>query len=161
LLGKNPEVFAFIDAAFKAVGFKNGLGIEVDERTGKIEMDAKAAKLLEDNFLLLRRLDDLGDAITVVFPQIEEELEKMTGIKGTYDEGQRVMRTMSFVLGLSQKDIDLEAQKLYEFKDSLRRAEEERRKDMNKTPGAQRRSQQYYKSYQKRQKRLRTIYEGY
>lgn len=159
LLGKNPELFAFLDATFRAVGIKDGLGIEVNEKTNKIEMDAQAAKLLEDNFLLLRRLDDMGDVVTTIFPQIETELERLTGITDRYEDKQRVLRTMSTFLGLSQKDFDRDKQAEYEFRDALRRAEEARRKDMKKTPGSQTRSRKYYESYQRRMRRLRAATE--
>jgi hypothetical protein len=159
LLGKNPEVFAFIDSVFKAVGIKDGLGLEVDEKTNKIQMDGQAAKLLEDNFLLLRRLDDMGDVVTNIFPQIEEELERLTGITSKYEDKQKVMRTLSTMLGFSQKDFDRDKQAEYEFRDALRRAEAERAKDRRKTPGSQRRSSRYYQSYQKRIRRLRSATE--
>lgn len=155
LLGKNRGVFAFLDSVFRVAGFENGLGIKVDDKTGKITMNAQAAKLLEDNFLLLRRLDDLGDTLTTIFPQIDDELEKLTGLKGRYDDAQRLMKTMSFALGISQRDIDLEKQNEYEFRDALRRAEERRREDARKVPGSQKRSTDYMRRYQKKIRRMR------
>jgi hypothetical protein len=159
LLGKNPELFAFLDATFRAVGIKDGLGIEVNEKTNKIEMDAQAAKLLEDNFLLLRRLDDMGDVVTTIFPQIENELSRLTGITDKYEDKQKVLRTMSTFLGLSQKDFDRDKQAEYDFRDALRRAEENRRKDAKKTPGSQTRSRKYFETYQRRMRRLRAATE--
>lgn len=155
-LGKNPEVFAFIDAAFRAIGFKDGLGIEVDEDTGKIEMDAKAAKLLEDNFILLRRIDDMADLVTTAFPKIEEELEKLTGIKDKYDAGQKIMRTFSTFFGITQRDIDQDRQEEYRFRQALREAEAERAKERKRKPGSQYRSQKYREAYQKRLRRIRS-----
>jgi len=155
VLGNNPELFAFIDSAFKSIGIKNGLGLEVDQ-DGKMQMDGKMAKLLEDNFIFLRRIDDLGGTLTAIFPQLDKALEDLTGTKDRYTDADRALKAMSFALGISEKEIDLEKQKGYDFKEALRRAEEARSLARKKAPGYQQRSDKYYQSYENRMRRLRS-----
>ncbi len=154
-LAANPNVLEFMDASAKWFGMENGLGLRVDD-DGKLVMDAKIAKVLEDNFLLMKRIDDLGDSAATILPQIEDTVEEFTGTKHPADDLTKMYRAMSFSMGLTQREYDQDQENERKFREMLKRAEANKQRDKNKIPGYKARSDRYYLDRQKRMMKLRS-----
>jgi hypothetical protein len=156
LFAAAPITLQTVDALLKAMGYEPGLGATIGDK-GELQIDAKIQYILEANFPLIQRIDQMGDSIATVLPQIEQVSEKLTGIKTGYDEVARRMKAMSFALGITQKDIDKDKEAEYAFREVLKKAEEELQKARKTQPGYEVRQEKYLRQARKRMRRLRTI----
>jgi len=154
LLMKSPEVLTFLDNAARFAGMENGLDIG-DDGKGHLLIDGKIQYLLENNFLLLTRLQQVADLPMAMFPELERLLAAKTGYKDRYEGTAKLLRSLSFWVGLSQRDVDLDKEEEYRFRDLLKKAEAERAKDRARTPGAQARRLAYQTRMRQREERLR------
>jgi hypothetical protein len=145
LFAMSPPLMQIMDAMLVGVGYEKGLGMEKDEK-GKLLIDAKVAYVLETNFPLLQRIDQVGDAITSFIPQIEEEMAKITGYSHDLTEVNKRLKTISFLMGVSEKEYDLARVELQRQRDILEKAEKRAREEMRKLPGSEQRLRRYLRS---------------
>jgi hypothetical protein len=150
----SPHIVGFVDGILKYFNIsEDGLDIGQDKE-GRLVMDAKIQKILENNFLILERLDQTWDSITTIIPQLEEAVVKTTGYKNKYEGIDKVFRVMSFLFGIKQKDIDLDKERLWRYRDMLKEAEKKRKEARYKKPGYQKRSEEYRRKEMKRLRKM-------
>ncbi len=125
LFTKSPKMVSFLDRTVKLMG-GNGLGLRVNERTGKMEMDASIAKLLETNLPVLRTIDRLVLTGTALIPGMEEAMEQATGATDDYGKLEAYFQWQSWYLGIKRKAVDMEEARREYGSDILERAEKER-----------------------------------
>ncbi len=154
LLGSNPKIMEIIDSAIKAAGYENGLNAQKNDK-GQLEIDGKIAYLLETHFLLLKRLDQIGQGISVVFPAVEQAIENATGYSDLYQGTEKLFQSMSYYLGIKQKDIDLDREEGFKFRKALEKAEKKRSEYKKSQPGYKKILDKYIKSNEARVKRLK------
>lgn len=152
LLAASPELLQTIDSIARTV-LPDGLGLEVDEN-GKLRMDAKIKRVLEDNFILIQRLTQMGDALSTIFPQIDKAVEEFTGTKGL-DNVDRLFKTLSFSLGFSIRDYEQDYIDKKRFQEIYEKALEERKSSKSNIPGYRKRSKESTKRFEKQMKKLR------
>lgn len=145
LFAMSPPLMQIMDAMLVGLGYEKGLGMEKDDK-GKLLIDAKVAYVLETNFPLLQRIDQTGDAITFFIPQIEEEMAKITGYTHDLSEVNKRLKTVSFLMGVSEKEYDLARVELQRQREILKKAEERAREDMRRLPGAEQRLNRYLRT---------------
>jgi hypothetical protein len=156
LFAAAPITLQIVDAILKATGYEPGLGATMG-KDGELQIDAKIQYILEANFPLIQRLDQMGDSVATVLPQIEQASEKLTGFKTGYDAVAQRLKAMSFALGITQKDIDKDKESEYAFKETLKKAEEELQKARKTEPGYEIRQAKYLRQARERMRRLRAI----
>jgi hypothetical protein len=142
LFAMSPPLMQFADALLVGLGYEPGLGMEKDEK-GRLMIDSKVAYVLETNFPLLQRIDQAGDAVTEFIPQIETEMAKITGYTHDLSEVNKRLKTVSFLMGVSEKEYDLARVELQRQRDILEKAEKRAREELRKLPGAQQRLDRY------------------
>lgn len=148
-----PVVMQFVDGVLRMAGFKDGLQAERGEN-GELLIDGKVKKVLEDNFIVIQRLDNLLDTATTFIPQLETWLEKNAGYKDTADEMDKFFKTMSFLFGIKEKDFSKDQEEEIRIRDIMEKAQAKRNKDLKKTPGYKKRRAKYEKAYQRKVRRL-------
>lgn len=153
LLAANPRVLQFVDSVATGLGLEGGLNAGKDDK-GRLVIHGKVAKVLEDNFIILRRLKQLGDTLFLVFPSLAEKLERLTGYADTSEGLQKFFKTMSFLLGIKQADIDMDMEESFRAREVLKKAEEARAKDRKKLPGYQERRRESINRMVQRRERL-------
>jgi len=153
LFAANPQMLGFMDSLIKAVGYKDGLEARRDQQ-GRLVIDAKIQKILENNFILLERLDQSWDTITTVIPQLEDAAAKFTGYENKYQGVDKFLRVISFMFGIKERELDLEEERLYRYKKILEDAEAERRKERKKQPGYEKRTNEYLLKERRRMRKL-------
>lgn len=154
LLGANPKIMEILDSAIKAAGYENGLNAQKNEK-GQLEIDGKIAYLLETHFLLLKRLDQIGQGISTVFPAVEQAIENATGYSDLYQGTEKLFQSMSYYFGIKQKDIDLDKEEGYKFRKILEKAEKKKSEYKKSQPGYKKILDKYIKSNEARVKRLK------
>lgn len=153
LIAAVPGVLQVLDAAARIIRPEDGLDFEYTD-DGQLLIDGKIQFLLETNFLVLKRLEQMGDLPLMAFPELEKKLAEVTGVKDKYEGVARTLQTLSFWLGIKQKDIDLDQQESYRFREILKDAEKQRSKALRRAPGAQARRTDYQKRQQTQMARL-------
>lgn len=152
-LAAQPQMLGVVDGLLKFFGNPKGLGVTKGEK-GELNIDGKIQYLLEANFPLLNRIDQLGDTITEFFPQIERGVADLTGYEKGYDKMANTFKVMSYALGITQKDVDTDQQELYRYREMLREAEKRRAADRALLPGQQKRTNDYLRKERERMKKL-------
>jgi len=153
LFAANPQILGFIDSLIKGAGYKDGLEAGKDSQ-GRLVIDAKIQKILENNFVVLERIDQSWDSLTTIIPQLEDAAVKMTGYENKYEGVNKLLRTISFLFGIKERELDLEQEKLYRYREVLKKAEEEKSKAAKKKPGREQRSKKYLLNEKKRMRRM-------
>ena len=139
LLASRPGTILFIDGLFKRMGMEDGAKLYVDERDGKLQMDAQMAQTLESFLPVLRQAEFLFYLPQTFFPGLEDMIERGTNAKSDYEDAEQVMQMLSYYLGIKTKEVDIEREKLQLGRDvyySSTRALNEQRRD---NPGAENR----------------------
>ncbi|MDD5065370.1 MAG: hypothetical protein PHQ35_11505, partial [Phycisphaerae bacterium] len=116
---KTPKTLQTIDGLLRHAGFKRGLDPKINEE-GKLELNSRLLKLLENNVPLVRMADQFLQTERTVLGQdraIQEAYEAMTHEKTEFDALNRFFNVLSYWGGLKQRAVDL--------------SEEERRKERN------------------------------
>ena len=153
LIANNPGVLAFLDSALRFANIEDGLNMS-DDGKGHLLINAKVQFLLENNFPMLNRLQQVADLPLTAFPELEEALAKQTGFKDRYEGINRVFKTLSFWAGVTQAEVDQDQEALWRFRDELRKAERARSKDNENTPATQVRRAKYAVAARRREQRL-------
>lgn len=114
LFTKRPMVLGAVDTMMKWAGWE-GLRLGQDER-GRLTMDGKMARLL-DNFLpILDRLGDWMDFPVAVAEslgvQVEKAVTAATGAKDDYDGAAEMMRILSRTFGVKVEVMEAERARL-------------------------------------------------
>jgi hypothetical protein len=148
-----PVVMQFVDGLMRVAGFEDGLQAERGEK-GELKIDGKVKQVLEDNFIIIQRLDNLLDTATTFIPQLETWLENNVGYKDTTEDMDKFFKTMSFLVGVKQKDFFKDQEDAIRIREIMEKAQEKRNKALKKTPGYRERQAKYEKSYQRKIRRL-------
>jgi len=153
LLTKSKGLLGFLDGMMRRAGFEEGMRVDVNKK-GQLIMDAKMAKVLEDNILPLRMIPQYLDLPELMFPVLEDWKRKITGAVDDYDAVEQFMQTLSFYAGVKMKDLELEDYEFREKEELLEKAQAAKRKMTKKLPGAETRSQTWKQKRKEYQKRL-------
>jgi hypothetical protein len=151
LFKKSPKLLQFIDGIMRTFG-TDGLDFEIEGDVLKI--DAKTAKVLEENIPFLKNLERWMKGPGLLFGEFEKALEEKFGVIDPDNKANEIFSTLSFYSGIKFNILDIEEIRAREAEDILRAAEEERYKDRKNRPGYEQRSQDYWESRAKRRKRL-------
>lgn len=155
LLQLAPGVMPVLDSMLKGIGVEKGLNASKNKK-GELVIDAKIAYLLENNVLLLKRLGQMESSLSTIFPEIEMAIEKSTGFKEDAKGIDKLFKTLSFLLGYGQKDIDLDLEEGYRFREALKKAEESRAEENRKQPGYTKSLDKYIKAREAKIKRYKS-----
>jgi hypothetical protein len=108
-------------------------------------MDAKPAKLLQDNLPILRAMERTMMLAGAVIPGLDEAIKSSTGADTTYDGLNKFFQTLSYWGGLKFTVADLQAEKDRIAKDVLAAAQTAKSRADAGSPLAQKRSLAYQK----------------
>ena len=150
-----PEILGIVDAMIKGAGYDKGLGAKINDK-GQLEIDSKVAHVIETHFLPIKRLGQVEGAITTFLPQIDEAIEKATGLKDRYAGTEKLFQTLSFLIGFKQKDMDMDLQESYRFRDALKKAEAARTEARKQQPGYKKTLDKYIKAREAKIKRYKS-----
>ena len=151
---EEPERLNKIDGLLRLAGLEDGIMAETDERTGRLRINAKMAKTLEQFLPLLQRMDDVAVAVNMI-PGVEDWLEKHAGgIRDPYEGTEQLFQFLAKWTGVKYKELDLEEAKDKYEQEVQRMAEAARRKDLRASPGAKIRRQRYATGRQARARRI-------
>ena len=152
ILTKAKPLLSFLDGLMRRVGFEEGMRLDVNKK-GQLVMDAKMAKVLEDNILPLKMIPKYFDLPELLFPAIEDWKRKVTGAVDDYDAMEELLQTLSFYAGVKMKDLEIEEEQFRRKEELFEKAQKARGKVKKKLPGAEVRSQEWRqkrKEYHKR-----------
>lgn len=155
LFATNPQLMEFVDSTLKGLGYSAGLNPQQGKK-GELQIDSKVQYVLENNFLLLKRLDQLYDVATEPgrMEQLEVWLAKASGYTEGYAGLNKRLRNLSTIMGISEKEIDVDQEQANRNREIMKKAEEKRKEYHKSLPGYERRSDEYNKRMIKRMKRL-------
>ena len=153
LIARAPGVLQTLDALARVIRPADGLDYEYTDE-GQLLIDGKIQFLLETNFIVLKRLEQMGDLPLTAFPELEKKLAKFTKVNDKYEGVERTLQTLSFWMGIKQKDVDQDKEEGYRFRQILKDAQDARAKELRRAPGAQARRTKYQRSQQTRERNL-------
>lgn len=133
------SVVEFLDGMLRHVGFDQGIRAEVDDK-GRLLLDGRMAKVLENNLLMLNMIPKYADIIDVFIPAVERWKEKTFHSVDDYDALEEFFQVLSFYVGIKFKDIDIEESEFYRKYNITKEAQAQRSQDQRRTPGAEQRS---------------------
>jgi hypothetical protein len=146
-LGKNRKVpgvggpvLAFLDATKKRITGE-GFDLEKDNK-GDIVIDARVAKLLEENLPLLRQIEKFLQAPALIEPLIDNTQDSL---KNKGDDVNEFFKALSFYAGVKFTPIDEEKWRNEQAEEILRAAEDAKYENRKNRPGYQSRSDDYWK----------------
>jgi len=126
----------FLDGLLRTIGYREGLRADIDDK-GRLVIDSKIGKLLEDNILPLRMLPKYLDLPELLFPVIEDWKKKAFGAVDDHDALEEFFQTLSFWGGVKFRDIEVEDRKFWQMQEALEAAQKEKAKDQRNQPGRQ------------------------
>ncbi len=149
---KAPQVLQVLDGVGRVLGNPDGLGFGMKD--GKLVMDAKIAKLLEDNLPILRAMERTMSLAQGTIPGLDEAIRQATGAKTKYDGMQAFFQTLSYWGGAKFNVVDLEKEKEKLAKEVYQAAQTAKSRAEAGSPLRQRRSLAYQKSQAARFRRV-------
>jgi hypothetical protein len=149
---KAPQMLEFMDGIGRVLGNPDGLGFAMKD--GKLVMDAKIAKLMEDNLPILRAMERTMMLAEGTIPGLEEAIQSSTGAKTKYDGLEKFFQTLSYWGGAKFKITDLEQEKERIANEVLTAAQESKSKAESGSPLAQKRSLAYKKGRETLKRRV-------
>lgn len=153
VLTDSPQVLTFLDGLLRGVGFQDGLRADVDDK-GRLMIDSRIGKALEDNILPLRMIPQYLDLPELIFPAIEDWKKKAFGAVDDYEALEEFFQTLSFYGGIKFKELELKDREFWENEELMERAEAELRKDKRKLPGAAVQKQDWIEDRRALQRRM-------
>lgn len=150
---RTPKLIEFLDGLLRTAGYKEGIRIDKDDK-GRLLIDAKIGKILENNILPLRMLPQYMDLPELIFPVIEDWKKRAFGAVDDYEALEEFFQTLSFWGGIKLKELELEDKKFWENEALIKAAEAERSKDRRRMPGASQQRQDWIRGRQTTQRRL-------
>ena len=154
ILTKAPVILKVLDGAMRRAGFPEGLRAGTDER-GRLVIDGKIGKVLENNVLMLKRMPQFFDAVEIAFPAIEEWKAKVFGAVDDHEGLEELFQTMSFYMGIKFKDIDIDEASFHRKQKILADARKQRSEDSKSAPGHARRSLEWRRQQEAVQRKFR------
>lgn len=109
LFTKKPEALLWVDGLLRTVGVEDGLDMEKGA-DGKLKINAKIAKLMENNMPLLRTIEFLMMGSEEIVPGLEEAIMEATEAKSDYEKTERLFQILSWYAGVKQKEVDMDDQ---------------------------------------------------
>jgi hypothetical protein len=150
---KSPGMLTFLDGLLRRVGFEDGLKADVNDK-GQLVMDAKMAKVLEDNIILLDRIPQFLDLPELLVPAIEKVKQRVTGAVDDYEGTEEALQVLSFYLGIKMKESDIEEERFRRNQEMIEEAQAERRKAERYTPQHMQRSLKWQQQAKRTQRKL-------
>ena len=126
---KTPRLLQTVDGILRYAGFERGLDPRINEE-GKLELNAKLLKLLENNMPLIRTTDQILQTAATVqgyLPQDEalmKAYEEMTQEKTEFDALNRFFNVLSYWGGIKERAVDMTKEEERRQKDIYGRAGE-------------------------------------
>ncbi len=142
---KSPKMLQLMDGIARLVR-PEGLGFAMKD--GHLVMDAKPAKLLQDNLPILRAMERTMMLGGQVIPGLDKAITELTGADSTYDGLSAFFQTLSYWGGVKFSLTDLEKEKERIAQDILDQAQTAKSKAEAGSPLAQKRSLAYKKGRQ-------------
>jgi hypothetical protein len=103
-LTKNVETLQNLDGILRMSGVE-GFKPRVDEN-GKLRMNARWLNFLENNLPIIRNLNLMIEAGTMV-PGVEEAIEEATGYQDDYDKAEQLFRVLGSTFGIKFYPFDV------------------------------------------------------
>jgi hypothetical protein len=138
LMLSHPRMLGMMDGIMRWAGREEGFQAEIDDK-GKLRLDGKMMKILEDNLPILRHLDMAFNAAMLI-PGFEEALETLTHAEDDYEGIDQFFQVLAFYGGIKFKPLDIEKEKYNIAKDLYVKAQEKMRGEVKRTPSSQVRS---------------------
>lgn len=130
----NPRILGALDGIARMAGRDDGIKAYVDKE-GKLQIDGKTAKILEDNLPLLRQIDYLiygAEALTsrpgIQEGALEKALEAFSGAEDDYEGWEQFFQVLSYFAGVKFKPLDVEKEKEAIASDIYWRAQDRKKK---------------------------------
>ena len=138
LIMSSPRILGMMDGIMTWAGKEDGMKAEIDEK-GKLQLDGKLMKIMEDNLPILRHLDMAFNAAMLI-PGIEEALETLTHAEDDYEGLEQFFQVLAFYGGIKFKQLDVEKEKYNIDRQLYLKAQESMRGATKRTPSSQARS---------------------
>jgi hypothetical protein len=110
-LVNHPLPLAFMDGIMRKIGFEDGLRATVDD-DGKLNIDAKMARIMESNLPVLRHLDMYlltgTEALEALVPGFEKMMEEDFSMKSDYEGLEKTFQILAYWTGLKFKENDVD-----------------------------------------------------
>jgi hypothetical protein len=143
---QSPQVMQFIDGAMRMGGWDEGIKVYLDN-DGKMQIDAKIARVMESMLPVLKHIDNviLGGAVAgeALIPGVEKALGEFSTAKSDYEGLEKFLQVLAYSTGLKFKEIDVKRLKEDLRKDIYYGAREQRSSDMRFDEKAVRRKEVY------------------
>jgi len=136
LMASNPRVLGLLDGIARSAGREDGIKAKIDEK-GKLKIDGKLAKLMEDNLPILRHIDYAFYGAEVIIPGFDEALAEMTNAVSDYEGWERFFQVLSFYAGIKIKPIDVQKAKEQVARDTYWRAKDKQSEARKEDPAYQ------------------------
>lgn len=127
---KNPQTLVWLDGILRLAGAKDGINLEID-KDGKLLMNAKIKKLIENNLPLVRQMDFMLMGGEVLMPELQDAIEDATGAKSDYDKLEKLLQVMSYYFGIKQSPMDVAEQREY-YEEAISRERSRLKRDAGK-----------------------------
>lgn len=159
-LQRVPKAVAFLDGVF-SMAFEDGLGYGIDN-DGRVIVNSKVAKLLENNLPILRQferfLDGPEELLKTDSFDLEQKINEILGAKGRHEDIEQPLKellsTISFWTGVKFDAVDAENKWFWDSRDLVNKAERLRREGRKGTPGYEFRSRKWTNQNRREYKRF-------
>jgi len=132
---ERPEALGLMDNVIKFMGGR-GIQPEMDEY-GNLTINARLAKLIENNLPIVRQLDMLvktGEGIKAIGPALDDAIEGGSTAEEDYDKLDRFFDLLSYYAGIKFTQVDLEREKERYGRDIYKMAQGMRREYTRTSP---------------------------
>lgn len=156
-LSHRPEVLGVVDGFLQALGHEKGLQVNFDNE-GRMYIDAKIAKTLENNLPILDWLAYAMYIPNYLIPGLEETLQETLGVNDNWDEEDSLefsFQLLSKYGGVKFKETDLDEYKRNLAVDIYNRAREKKSLAERYTPEAVQRRADYKRRIEGQVRRMR------
>jgi len=160
LFTRSPKLLGVVDSFLRYAGVNDGIKASTDQ-DGRLHIDAKIARVLENNIPVLRMWAEYMDLPIEMTERlgfgIEEAITRATGAVDDYQGAEEMLQIMSKWVGIKQKVIDEETERESRAFDIYRAAQEQRTQSRRGTPAQQHRSATYRSNQLNQYRRLGLI----
>lgn len=156
-LSTSPTSLNFLDGLMRVLGFEDGIRATVGD-DGKLEIDAKIARIMESNLPIIRHLDMVlmssVAGLDKLIPGIRQTIEEGLNVKSDYEGLEEIFQIIAYWTGVKLKEADLDKMKKQYGRDIYYSAQEKRIQDMKLTAASKRRKLKYDRREDAKMRRL-------
>jgi hypothetical protein len=126
---KTPRLLQTMDGLLRHAGFERGLDPKINEE-GKLELNSKLLKLLENNLPLVRTVDQMFQSVATVQAYLPEDeslqkaYEAMAQETTPLDAMNRFFNVLSYWGGIKVRGVDLGKEETRKYRNIYTRAQE-------------------------------------